>query len=354
MRATDAHDMNVYKTRRAHTVKRKLMNGLVVTVVAGPALVLGQAGDVNKVLADMRAALGGADKVAAVRTLTAVGMTQRTTPNGTTAGETELAMELPDKYVARSVLANMGSMSIYRSAGFNRDGVINEIETPPNLSGGGGMIMVRSAGSGNPGEPMTPEQKAANDMRMVMTAKKDFARMTLGMFASSYEGFPLQFSYAGEAESPDGKAHVIDVIGADDFAAKLFVDARTNLPLMLTWTDLEPQVLTRSIGRGDGPGAGRGGSVQRGSGGAFTTARRGGQPPSEEEMKTMMAEAQAAQAARKMVEFRMYYSNFKNVAGVMLPHTLQRSVDGKPTEETTFEQIRINPKIDQKKFAVTK
>ena len=124
---------------------RKLMNVLVVALVAGPALVLGQAGDVNKVLADMRAALGGADKLATVKTLTAVGRTQRTSQNGTTSeAEMELAMELPDKYVMRSVLANMGSMSVYRNAGFNGNGVINETEMPPNLTGGGGMIMVLS------------------------------------------------------------------------------------------------------------------------------------------------------------------------------------------------------------------
>jgi len=62
----------------------------------------------------------------------------------------------------------------------------------------------------------------------------------------------------------------------------------------------------------------------------------------------------AREAARKVVEFRIYYSNFKAVNGVLLPHTLQRSIDGKPTEETTFEQFKINPKIDKQKFAVSK
>ena len=49
-------------------------------------------------------------------------------------------MELPDKYVTRSVVVNMGTMSVYRNAGFNGNGVINEVENPPNLSGGGGMM----------------------------------------------------------------------------------------------------------------------------------------------------------------------------------------------------------------------
>jgi hypothetical protein len=329
---------------------RKLMNAVVVALVAGPALVLGQAGDVNKVLADMRAALGGADRVAAVKALSAVGKTARTNAQGaTTEGDLELAMELPDKYVTRSVVVNMGTMSVYRNAGFNGNGVINEVENPPNLSGGGGMIMIRTAGEVALGQQPTPEQKAANDQRLLMASKKDFARMTVGMFGSSYEAFPLEFSYAGQADSPDGKAHVITVKGADNFDAKLFVDTKTSLPLMLTWSDKEPMQMIQNINRGGGPGGGQ--TMTMGGGGATF---RGGQPPTEEEIKKMQADMAAREAARKVVEYRIYYSNFKAVNGVLLPHTLQRSIDGKPTEETTFEQIKINPKIDKQKFAVSK
>lgn len=317
---------------------RKVMNVLIVGLVAGPALVLGQAGDVNKVLADMRAALGGADKVAAVKTLTAVGKSARTNSQGASIeGDLEMAMELPDKYVARTVVANMGTMSVYRNSGFNGNGVINEMETPPNLAGGGGMIMVRAGGPA-PGQTATPEQKAAMDQRLLMTAKKDFARMTVGMFGSSYEAFPLEFTYAGQADAPEGKAHVIAVKGADGFDAKLFVDAKSHLPLMLSWSDKEPMVMTQNVSRGGGPG--------------------GGPTMTDEERAKMMADAEArmkeAEAARKVVEYRIYYSNFKAVNGVLLPHTLQRSIDGKPSEETTFEQIKVNPKIDKQKFAVSK
>jgi hypothetical protein len=31
------------------------------------------------------------------------------------------------------------------------------------------------------------------------------------------------------------------------------------------------------------------------------------------------------------------------VDGVLLPHHLSRSIDGKPTEEMTFKTIKINP-----------
>jgi hypothetical protein len=312
---------------------RKVMNGFVVVMVAVPALVLGQAGDVNKVLADMRAALGGADKVAAVKTMTATGRTLRTNQAGTTSeSEFELAMELPDKYMMRSVLANMGQMSIYRNAGFNGNGLINLIDQPPSLGGGGGaMVVMRSAGGAAPGAVPTPEQKAESDRLQTVAQKKDFARLTLGMFGSSYAGFPVEFSYGGEAEAADGKAYVVDVKGAEDFTARLFVDAKTNLPLMLSWMALEPLVMQQNISRG------------------------GGSPPDRAKMMEEMAAAQkAAEANRKMVEHRVYYSNFRTVNGLKLPHTLQRSVAGKPTEEMTFDAIKVNPKIDSKKFEITK
>jgi hypothetical protein len=326
---------------------RKVMNGLVVAMLAVPALVIGQAGDVNKVLTDMKAALGGADKVAAVKTLTGVGRTLRTTAAGTTSeNEFELAMELPDKYMMRSVLANMGNMSVYRNAGFNGDGLINLIDQPPSLGGGGGGMQVRmigpgGAGAGGAGAAPTPEQKAQSDRAQVLNNKREFARLTLGMFGSSYAAFPVQFSYAGEAEAADGKAHVIEVKGQEDFTARLFVDAKTNLPLMLSWMAPEP-IAPMTITRGGGPGG----------------AGQGGPPPSEEELKKMMDDAAAkrkeAEANRKMVEYRVYYSNFKAVGGLKLPHTMQRSVAGKPTEEMTFDSIKVNPKIDSKKFEITK
>lgn len=340
---------------------RKVMNVMVVAMLAVPALVLGQAGDVNKVLADMKAALGGEDKVAAVKSVTATGRTLRTNAAGTTSeNEFELAMELPDKYMMRSVLANMGTMSVYRNAGFNGGGLINLIDQPPTLRGGGGQILVRAAGASSGGAAPSAEQQAETNRLLLQTQKREFARLVLGLFGSSYAGYPVEFSYGGEAEAADGKAYVIDVKGEGDFTARLFIDAKTNLPLMQSWMALEPLQLTQTINRGGGAGPGQ--AVAMGGGGTFVTSGGGGggrgQQMSAEEREKMMADLEAqrkaAEANRKMVEYRIYYSNYKAVSGIKLPHTLQRSIAGKPTEEMTFEQFRINPKIDARKFEVTK
>jgi hypothetical protein len=96
----------------------------------GKPLAAGQGRDVNEVLAGARTALGG-PKLAAVKTLTAVGRTVRALPNGTSAeSEFEMALDLPDKYLMRSVLAAMGNMSVYRNSGFNGGQVIDGIRPP--------------------------------------------------------------------------------------------------------------------------------------------------------------------------------------------------------------------------------
>jgi hypothetical protein len=99
------------------------MIAAMLMVVAGSLAAKGPAAgpnaltDAAKVLADMRGALGGADKVAAVRTLTALGTQRRMAAQGTTEGEIEFAMELPDKFFSRTALTNLGSMSTFLTTG---------------------------------------------------------------------------------------------------------------------------------------------------------------------------------------------------------------------------------------------
>ncbi len=266
------------------------------------ALTAGQAPDAEKVLADMHAALGGAAKVAAIKTVIAKGVSRRTTANGTVENDTELFLSLPDKFLIKSVVAGQGPMAVYRNAGFNGDGLIMATDAPPNLAAG---MRTRLASSdrapGAAGAEQTPEQAAAIRQRQLLNQKKEFARLTLALFGSSYAGFPLEFSYAGEAESADGTAHIIAAKGPDDFSAQLFVDTKTHRALMLVWSD-----------PGAGPNAGR------------------------------------------MIERRLYLADVKAVDGLSLPHTLRRSVDGRATEETTYPQLAINAKIDAKIFEVSK
>jgi hypothetical protein len=331
---------------------------MAIALAAAATVAAGQGRDANDILAGARTALGG-QKLEAVKSLTAVGRTVRALPNGTSAeNEFEMSLELPDKYLMRSVLAPMGNMSIYRNSGFNGGQVIDEIDRPPSLSGGN--VMIRMAGPGGVTDPekMTAEQKAEFDQKRLLANKREFAKLALGMFAASPAAYPLELADGGQAESPDGKADVIDVKGEGGFAAKLFIDAQTHLPLMLSWMDREPITMTMGPGgtvtTGGAPGAGMAAGAT-----TFTRVERsGGTPPTPEEREKLMKDLEArrkeAEANARTVEYRVYYADFKSVGGVQLPHRVQRSIDGKPTEEMIFDTIKVNPKIDAKKFQVAK
>jgi hypothetical protein len=346
---------------------RALAAAVAAFVVSG-TVAFGQ-GDAVKVLGDAREALGGSKKLEALKTLTATGRTLRTLPNGTsTEGDFEMALELPDKFVRRDVLAALGNMSIYRLSGFNGDAVINEIDSPPQLSTGNMVVHMRTAGPGG-GDPatMTAEQKEAARVAALQTARRELSRLALGMLVT-LPSYPLTFTHGGTAESPDGTADIIDVKG-ENFAARLFIDTKTHLPLMLSWMDKEPlQRVVRTAGGPGGPGAaapaGGGNVVMMGGSGTFTAvAPPGGQgakgtPPTPEELEKLKQQAdqqmKELEAKRRTVEFRVYYADYQAVDGVMLPHRIQSSVDGKPTEEITFEKVKVNQKIDPKRFTISK
>ncbi|HYN10381.1 MAG TPA: hypothetical protein VES67_23540 [Vicinamibacterales bacterium] len=321
---------------------------LLLTVLAAQALVIGQGPDAAKVLADVRAALGGDAKLEAVKSVAVEGRLTKTTGGQTLTNDFEMAFELPDRFVKKEVIAVLGQTSITRTTGFNGDGLIEVVDTPPQM--GGGMVITRMAGSGPPGMQATPEQIATQRQAILASNKREFARLLLGMFAANPRAFPLEFAYAGEAEAPDGQAHVIDVKGADGFTARLFVDTKTRLPLMLSWMDKEPMRMT--IGGGAAVGSG---AITIAHGAHLSGGARQVTPEQAEQLRHEMEQKmKEAEANRRTVEYRLIYGDYKAFSGVQMPTRIQRMIDGQATEELSLEKIKVNTKIDPRKFEVTK
>jgi hypothetical protein len=310
---------------------RRVINFVVVAAFAAEALVVGQSADVNRILADVRTALGGEQKLAAVKSLTATGRATRVNGDSSTAPtDFEMAIELPDKFMKKDTVAVIMDTTITRTIGFNGNGLIDAMDAPPSM--GHGMV-IRSVGGGTAtgsATPPTPDETAAARKAGVLAAKQEFVRLTLGMLPSSSSAYPIQFGYEGQAEAPGGKADIITVKGDGDFSARFFVDTETHLPLLLSWMAKEPLVMQ---GNRSGPGGAQTMVIGGGAGGGMPSA---------------------AEATRKVVEYRLYYGDYKAVDGIKVPLRLQRSIDGKPTEELLFDKIRFNPKIDPKKFETVK
>jgi hypothetical protein len=179
---------------------------------------------------------------------------------------------------------------------FVRKDEIPAQDTDLTISGfvGDSLIQFPPPPAGRAGGPLlNPAQQ-----RLTMV-KQDFARLMLGVLAGSLPSYPLTFTYSGVGEAPEGKADVLDVAGPGNFSARLVVQQDTHLPVMLLWQ-------------------------------------------------------QAAAGHPSPVENRMYYADFRDVNGVKWPFRIRKAVGGQTIEETTFDRIRINAKIDAKKFEAPK
>jgi len=329
---------------------KKTIQAVFLTLLAAQVLVVGQGADAKKIVADIRAALGGEEKLAALKTIAVEGQVSKVVNENTSAGsDFELAIELPGKYMKREVFANLGGMQLKRRVGFSGKDVIEEMDTPPSM--GGNVHIMRAPGAGMVGGTPTTEQLAAQKAQLLASSRREFARLMVGFTGGTSPEFPVEFVYGGQAEARDGKADILDVKGPDGFTARLFVDGKTHLPLMLTWMDKEPlSLMVTNDGRGGGMRTGGGGGVQ-----VMSSANMGGSPEDLAKMREDMAARMAeAEAKRRVVEWRLFYGDYKVVDGVKMPTRIQRMTDGIATEEITLEKIRINGKIDPAKFAVVK
>ena len=316
----------------------------LVTIAAAsgsqtPAIARQEDTKAASVIADTRKAIGGR-KLDALKSLSVEGAVQRNVGTFQMNADVELLFEMPDKYM-RVDTPQGGMVSVGATMGFNGDRPLKAAASPG--IGPGGMMMIRMGPAGampGPTEKPTPEQQQQIDRAVVRSSRQELSRLMLGWFGAAHPSLNARYTYAGEAESPDGKAHVIDVKNADGFEARLFVDEQTHLPLMVTYRGTQGRVVTMG-----GPGGGAGAQ---------------GPPPqtrqiSDEERKKLTADAERqADDLRKqppaMVDYTLYFDDWREVDGIKFPHRLRRAAAGATTEEWSVNKVRVNPKIDPKKF----
>ena len=285
------------------------------------------------ILAAARQALGG-DKLAAIRTLSARGQTRRVRGNNLVPILFEMDLELPDKYLRKD--ESPAENSDPTSLGFNGSDLL---QVPPP-----------AAPPARAGAPPVPQATLdAARVARIRTVKQDFVRFALGMFAQSFDTYPLTFGYAAQAQAPQGTADVLDVRGADGFALRFLIQSDTHMPVMVSWT-LPPTSVVVAVTGQPAPATVAPGAVV-----VTAPAPPPASAPQEQKdqyAKDVLALRQKAQATP--VEHRIYFADYRDVDGVKLPFRLRRAIGTDTTEETTFDRFQINPRIAAQKFAVTK
>lgn len=283
---------------------------------------------VADIIKETRKALGGEDKITSLKTLTAEGPFRRAMGGRDMEGVLTVTLGRPDK-MHRLEEMQMGGMvggpTIERVTALN--GTSSWEDTQNRGGMGGGMRIMIAQGPGPGGGQMTEAQiNEARTRRM----RVQMYRLTAALLADA--GTP--WADAGIAESPDGKADILETREETGRTLRLFIDQGSRLPLMVQYQDPKPMVMVNG-GRGPG-GPGRPGGPPRQPGAPRP-------PMSEEEVQKRVEEMR--RNPPPLGTYAMHLSDFKKVDGIMLPHKIETSLDGEPNEEWTIEKFKVNPSV---------
>lgn len=242
-----------------------------------------------RLFADARAAIGGEARLSKVQAFTVIGGSAIEMPDGTQVRELRIDVQLPDKLL-RTDTQSRGDAQFVMLRGVNGDALLRNSKI---VNGSPGMRFSK------------PPSVGGSEGAAIKFGHDEVARHALAFLLSPPPGVPLHFAYAGEAQSPDGTADVLDITGAGGFAAKLFLDKTSHRPLMLTYRDFDSRFMVRPR-PGSAPGV-------------------------------------AISTERTVREMTWYFEEYRAESGIQMPHRIGISVDGEIDEEWTVKRVVLNP-----------
>jgi hypothetical protein len=308
-------------------MRRAILVAGVICCCVLAAAPFAQQKDAAAVLAEMRQALGGAAVLDGVKTFSINGSRTLNTPVGSRRLSLEWLAILPDHFleVRRDSTGGPVPIDIVYYKGLAGSRVIRKTDAS-------GLAFPETKYVDN-----SPAAIAAREKVALLAQARAYARILLVLTGTSTSVYPLQFSYVG-VEHAEGKSYdVIDATGPDGVTARLHVDAVTHLPAMLTWLEELPYVLsTTSIVTTT--------SVVKVPSGTMPPVL----PPS---APSVPAPQPTSTARRGMGQSRWLLQEFKVQDGVNWPRVIEEEFDGK-TEEIRLGRLKINPKLDARKFDI--
>jgi len=107
-----------------------------------------------------------------------------------------------------------------------------------------------------------------------------------------------------------------------------------------------------SSGSGGASASGSAAASASGSGGATvsTSPLANLTPEQRAEIDKQMKEAAATPP--KMIEYRMFFAEYREISGISLPHRISRGTAEKTTEEWEIKDYKVNPNIKADRFKV--
>jgi hypothetical protein len=280
----------------------------------------------QKIVAQAREAAGGAAKLKSVQSLSVSGKSRwqvrmsfggpggpggQAPPASLMEGEFELDVLAPDKYVRRDTREVMGGQAtIIIHSGFNGDRPIQRTETIGDL-------------------PMNPNMPfGAGDPAMrLRRARQEFLRNWMGWLFEPPPAYGITLRGAGSESMGGANYDVIEAAGSDNLSARLYFDTTTHRLALLRYKGASMPQMVRMVGPPPGQGVNP-------------------PPPPEGQPQTALQRPSSPAAE---VEVEVSFSDFKAADGILLPHRIQRRVNGEVLEETEIKKYKVNsnPKADR-------
>ena len=286
-------------------------------------------------LAEARKAIGGEDKLAAIKRLQISGTFLRSTGTDQVIdGDFDIFIELPDKY-RRNEITGFAGANVERTEALNGSDVWDESSggltqgrgfqgggfgrggRPGGDRGGGGgggggfrgggFDRGRNQGqnaSGAQADAAPADERVKEQLRR--TRQAELARLAL-VWLMTTDG-PV--AWIGTAQAPEGTADVLEVHPANAVPTRLFLEPTTHMPLMITWSGQPP----------------RGGDIRR----------RGAAAP--------------AAPPQGQATLELHMGEYKVVNGIKLPHLITRGPEGITQEEIKVKSFKINPNLKADTF----
>ena len=263
-------------------------------------------------LAQVRTALGGEPRLTAVKAISAEGPFRRAVGTRSVEGSLSVLLVRPDR-LRRSEESSLLGATTERIATFDGAQAWEETVNSARVGGGGSDhdhgpggfggwngqagadhnhptadygAQAESAGANG---ALTLEQVNAARIRRM---KMEFQRWTVAFLADSSR----PFTDAGRADSPDGPADVLETSDEAGRPVRYFIDPASHLPLMVQYQEVR-------------------------------------------------ARAMPAKSAPAVSTAVMHLSGYKKTDGLLLPHQIDTSIDGRASESWTIEKFKINPAV---------
>jgi hypothetical protein len=268
--------------------------GRSVLFVVGLALLLAtqpfrssaqtRAAQTDDLLKQARAALGGEARLRRVQSLSAVGQLRRVFPDRERAGTLELNWLSPDKFRQVETMGLAGDVKISLTS------VLDGARAWKESTVDTGSLPITVTQPAGRARPIT-----GNEQRQL---RANFARYLPALLLSA--AAPGRINDAGATEVDGAPARVLAVRTEDGFAAQLYLDAKTHLPLMLSYRGRPPVVALGAQGSDE--------------------------PDRAQE-----------------TELRVRFADYRAVDGLLWPHRITTEAAGRLLEALELKSYKLNP-----------